>query len=69
MARILSIETGTEVCSVALAPDGVMISLRESGGGRAYANNLGVNIDEVLRENDLDADERDAVAVGGGPGS
>lgn len=69
MARILSIETGTEVCSVALAQDGVMISLRESGGGRAHANNLGVYIDEVLRENDLDADELDAVAVGGGPGS
>lgn len=46
-----------------------MISLRESGGGRAHANNLGVYIDEVLRENDLDADELDAVAVGGGPGS
>lgn len=69
MARILSIETGTEVCSVALAQDGEMISLRESGGGRAHANNLGVYIDEVLRENDLDADELDAVAVGGGPGS
>lgn len=70
MALILSIETGTEVCSVALAKDGKMISLRESGGeGRAHANNLGVYIDEVLRENDMDADELDAVAVGGGPGS
>lgn len=70
MALILSIETGTEVCSVALAKDGEMISLRESGGeGRAHANNLGIYIDEVLRENDMDADELDAVAVGGGPGS
>ena len=70
MARILSIETGTEVCSVALAQDGELISLRESGTeGRAHANNLGLYIDEVLRENDMDADELDAVAVGGGPGS
>ncbi|WP_298062772.1 tRNA (adenosine(37)-N6)-threonylcarbamoyltransferase complex dimerization subunit type 1 TsaB [uncultured Rikenella sp.] len=70
MALILSIETGTEVCSVALAEDGKMISLRESGSeGRTHANNLGVYIDEVLRENDLNADELDAVAVGGGPGS
>lgn len=71
MARILSIETGTEVCSVALAQDGELISLRESGddAGRAHANNLGLYIDEVLRENDMDADELDAVAVGGGPGS
>lgn len=70
MALILSIETGTEVCSVALAKDGEMISLRESGDqGRAHANNLGVYIEEVLRENDLDADDLDAVAVGAGPGS
>lgn len=55
---------------MALAKDGEMISLRESGGtGRAHANNLGVYIEEVLRENDLDAEELDAVAVGAGPGS
>lgn len=70
MALILSIETGTEVCSVALAKDGEMVSLRESGNdGRTHANHLGVYIDEVLRENGMDADELDAVAVGGGPGS
>mgnify|MGYP001045438724 FL=1 len=70
MARILSIETGTEVCSVALAQDGELISLRESGAeGREHANKLGLYIDEVLRENGMDADELDAVAVGGGPGS
>lgn len=70
MALILSIETGTEVCSVALAKDGEMISLRESSGaGREHANNLALYIEEVLRGNDMDADELDAVAVGGGPGS
>lgn len=70
MARILSIETGTEVCSVALAEDGELVSLRESGAeGRAHANQLGLFIDEVLRENGMDADELDAVAVGSGPGS
>ncbi len=70
MALILSIETGTEVCSVALAKDGEMISLRESSGeGRAHANHLALYIEEVLRGNDMDADELDAVAVGGGPGS
>ncbi|MEG2319294.1 MAG: tRNA (adenosine(37)-N6)-threonylcarbamoyltransferase complex dimerization subunit type 1 TsaB, partial [Mucinivorans sp.] len=30
MARILCIESGTEICSVALAVDGELISLRES---------------------------------------
>lgn len=70
MAKILSIETGTDICSVALAEDGELISLRESGSDRpAHANKLGQYIDEVLRENGMDADELDAVAVGGGPGS
>lgn len=70
MALIICIETGTEVCSVALAKDGEMISLRESGGeGRAHAHNLAVYIAEILEENDLNADELDAVAVGAGPGS
>lgn len=54
MALILSIETGTEVCSVALAKDGEMISLRESSGeGRAHANNLALYIEEVLRGNEI----------------
>lgn len=69
MGLILSLETGTEICSVALAKDGSMISLRETTGNRAHANNLGIYIDEVLRENDMDAEELDAVAVGAGPGS
>lgn len=69
MALILSIETGTEICSVALAEDGRLISLRESDGDRAHAGNLGVYIEEILRENNLNADELDAVAVGAGPGS
>ena len=33
MALILSIETGTDVCSVGLARDGELLSLRESDEG------------------------------------
>lgn len=71
MARILLIETGTDICSVALAEKGRMISLRESDGGaqRAHANSLGVYISEILTENHLAPDDLDAVAVGAGPGS
>lgn len=69
MALILSIETGTEVCSVALARDGELISLRENTEGRNHAHSLALYIQEILDENDLYADELDAVAVGGGPGS
>lgn len=69
MAQILSIETGTEVCSVALARDGELISLRENTEGRNHANNLALYIKEILDENDIYAEELDAVAVSGGPGS
>lgn len=69
MAQILSIETGTEVCSVALARDGELISLRENTEGRNHANSLALYIKEVLDENDIYAEELDAIAVSGGPGS
>lgn len=69
MALILSIETGTEVCSVALARDSELISLRENLEGRNHANSLALYIQEVLEENDLDPEQLDAIAVGAGPGS
>lgn len=71
MARILSIETGTDICSVALSEKGRLVSLRESDGDtqRAHANALGVYISEILQENDLTPEDLDAVAVGAGPGS
>lgn len=69
MAQILSIETGTEICSVALARDGELISLRENTEGRNHAHSLALYIQEILDENDIYAEELDAVAVSGGPGS
>lgn len=69
MALILGIETGTDICSVSLAHDDKLISLRESEGGQDHAAKLGVYIDEILRENDYAADELDAVVVSKGPGS
>lgn len=69
MALILSLETGTEVCSVGLARDGQLLSLRESGDGRNHARLLGVYVQELLEEIGVKPDELDAVAVGRGPGS
>lgn len=69
MALILCIETGTDICSVALAKDGELLSLRESGEGRDHARKLGVFVDELLRETGIAPDDLDAVAVGKGPGS
>ena len=69
MSLILCIETGTDICSVGVARDGELISLRESDEGRDHAKKVGVFVDEVLRETDISPDELDAVAVGMGPGS
>ena len=69
MSLILCIETGTDICSVGIARDGELISLRESDEGRDHAKRVGVFVDELLRETGVLPDELDAVAVGMGPGS
>ena len=69
MSLILCIETGTDICSVGIARDGELVSLRESAEGRDHAKYVGVFVDELLRETGIAPDELDAVAVGMGPGS
>ncbi|MBP3482241.1 MAG: tRNA (adenosine(37)-N6)-threonylcarbamoyltransferase complex dimerization subunit type 1 TsaB [Alistipes sp.] len=69
MAVILCIETGTDICSVGIARDGELISLRESSEGRDHARKVGVFVDELFRQTGIAADDIDAVAVGKGPGS
>lgn len=69
MSLILCIETGTDICSVGLARDGELISLRESDQGRDHARMVGVFVDELLTQTGIAPEELDAVAVGKGPGS
>lgn len=69
MARILCIETSTGVCSVAIAENGKVIDAKEDATGMNHSKLLTVFIDELLKENQLDASSFDALAVSGGPGS
>lgn len=69
MSLILCIETGTDICSVGIARDGELLSLRESDEGRDHARKVGVFVDELFRETGIAPDDLDAVAVGKGPGS
>ncbi|GHV01212.1 tRNA (adenosine(37)-N6)-threonylcarbamoyltransferase complex dimerization subunit type 1 TsaB [Bacteroidia bacterium] len=69
MARILCIETGTDICSAAIAQDGEVVALRESPPDRDHARNLAPFINELLRGAGLQAGQLEAVAVGMGPGS
>ena len=69
MACILHIETATDVCSVALSEDGVVLFSKEDHNGPQHAVTLGVFIDEMLSMADSHAKPIDAVAVSCGPGS
>ncbi len=69
MSLILSIESGTEICSVALSRDGEVIALRDNHVGRDHARLVATFVDELLKECGVEATGLDAVAVSKGPGS
>lgn len=69
MACILNIETSTDVCSVAVSQDGVIIWSDEDRTGPNHAVKLGTFVDEALSFSDNHAIPLDAVAVSCGPGS
>jgi len=69
MSLILAIETATSVCSVALARDGTLLSIRETTIPNAHSSVLTVLIDELFHAEDLTYADLDAVTVSMGPGS
>ena len=69
MSCILSIETSTDVCSVAISQDRTCIFEKEDHSGPNHAVKLGVYVDEALSFIDSHLITLEAVAVSGGPGS
>ena len=69
MANILNIETLTEVCSVALTSDGMVLEHREDYEGRNHALLLSGFIEEMMQYATPRGVKIDAVAVSIGPGS
>jgi tRNA threonylcarbamoyladenosine biosynthesis protein TsaB len=70
MVRILSIETGTATCSVALSVNHELVALKELHEQESnHARNLSVFVQEVLLEGKIKATDLSAVAIGKGPGS
>lgn len=49
--------------------DGNVIALKENDEGFNHSTLLGVYVDDLLKENNLTANDLDAVAVSMGPGS
>ena len=66
---ILSLETSTEVCSVAVHNQGQLVAERESLDAYSHAEKLAPLIDEILADNNIKRGELSAVAVSAGPGS
>jgi tRNA threonylcarbamoyladenosine biosynthesis protein TsaB len=69
MARILSIETSTSICSVAIHEQGELLALAEIKEPGAHAEKLLLLVDELFEKAGLSFADLDAVAVSQGPGS
>src|SRR5690606_20354353 len=69
MGIILSVETATLVCSVAVHRGGVLLGSFELFQENVHGQKLMPLVDGLLRHIGLRSDELDAVAVSAGPGS
>lgn len=69
MALILSLETSTTVCSVALHDNGKLIASAEMHKEQSHASKLAVLIDQVVNLADVSMNALQGVAVSEGPGS
>lgn len=69
MALILSLETATKVCSVALHENGNLLAIKEVNADYSHSENLTLFIQEVLLLANKSFNQIDAVAISKGPGS
>ncbi|MGX1025157.1 tRNA (adenosine(37)-N6)-threonylcarbamoyltransferase complex dimerization subunit type 1 TsaB [Flavobacterium sp. CS20] len=70
MAYILSIETSTTNCSVALAKNGQLIAMEEDDKKQySHGEQLHLFIDKVIKQSDLKITDLNAIAISKGPGS
>ena len=69
MALILSIETSTSVCSVAIHQEGRLTALVELHQENVHAKQLMLLLDQILEKTALKVGDFSAIAVSSGPGS
>lgn len=69
MALLLSLETSTQTCSVALHNKGVLLAYQEVLEPRSAASQLAVSIQHVLRAATVKPAELQGIIVAAGPGS
>jgi tRNA threonylcarbamoyladenosine biosynthesis protein TsaB len=69
MALILSLETSTSVCSVAIHSDGKVLATSEIHVGQSAAAKLAVLIDNVKKAAGIELKTLSAIGISSGPGS
>jgi len=69
MALILNIETATEVCSVALCNNGVVICKRETSDQNSHSELITTFVEEILFETKTKISQIEAIGLSMGPGS
>lgn len=69
MAKILLLETSSEVCSVAISVDGQVVALSELPEASSHTAVLTLQIQECTQKSGILLDELDAVALSRGPGA
>jgi tRNA threonylcarbamoyladenosine biosynthesis protein TsaB len=69
MPNILHLETATAICSVAVAEDGDILSLKETHIANSHSSLITILAEEALREAKLGIRDMDAICVSMGPGS
>ena len=69
MVHILSIDTSTSICSVALHTDGKLIAHTETFLDRSHSRNISHMIDHILAICEISMNDLSAYAVSAGPGS
>lgn len=67
--KILLLETATQICSSAIADNGVIVAERHSSQPNAHSSRLAVFINELMEESHLSPNQLNAVCVSSGPGS
>lgn len=69
MSNILSLETSTSICSVAIHKDAKVLAAADLYLDKSHSNSLTPLIEQMLQHCDLEMRDLDAVAVSSGPGS
>ncbi|PTB94068.1 tRNA (adenosine(37)-N6)-threonylcarbamoyltransferase complex dimerization subunit type 1 TsaB [Marivirga lumbricoides] len=69
MITILSIETATSICSVAVHQEGRLLASAELYLEKSHSSSLSLLIEQLISHCDLHLADLNAIAVSGGPGS